>query len=72
MTHAVERDWRSAKRSLAETKAQAVQETLDHLADLETMLEQEPSHAEACQELRALAARLRSIQRDYEHDAVAA
>ena len=71
MTHAVEQDWRTAQRSLAETKAAAVQETLDHLADLETLFEQEGVVYEAvCQDIRNLSARLRSIQRDYEHDSV--
>jgi hypothetical protein len=67
--HALKRDWRGARARLYTEKAGAIEDTLDHLSDLEALLEQDDPDAEVCRDIRNLASRLRSIKSDYEHQA---
>lgn len=66
-THHVEADWRRAKQNLAKEKSIAIATCLDHMKDVEELLEAEGDGYETVVEhTRNLSARLRSIKADYD------
>lgn len=69
--HGVSDGWKIAKREALTARATALGECLDHLHDVEEMLEADGRQAEdtLLMNMRGLGAHLRSLQRDYESEA---
>jgi hypothetical protein len=63
--HRLDRDWQAATRTMNTIKALAIADTLDHLSDLEAMCDRDDNVSTAT-EIRSLAAKLKSLKRDYE------
>lgn len=69
--HAVTAEWKLARKAALTARATAVGDLLDHLSDVEDMLETTangPSE-DILRTMRELAARLRTLAREYESEA---